>query len=59
MPKSIDEYLYRIALSTRGGKWIKATSLYQDDIDADLGTDIVRIMEQTGQPVPDFLMTPN
>lgn len=56
LPKSIDDYVHRIGRTGRVGNCGKATSFYQEDEDVTLCPDLVRILEQAGQPVPDFLM---
>lgn len=57
MPKEIDEYVHRIGRTGRLGNRGLATSFYDDSgKDAHLAPDLVRILEQAGQEVPDFLV---
>ncbi|XP_055386745.1 ATP-dependent RNA helicase vasa isoform X2 [Condylostylus longicornis] len=55
LPKSIDEYVHRIGRTGRVGNKGKATSFFDADHDAALAPDLVKILEQANQEVPDFL----
>ncbi|XP_012281400.1 ATP-dependent RNA helicase vasa [Orussus abietinus] len=55
MPKEIDEYVHRIGRTGRVGNRGKATSFYSPDDDGAISDDLVKILRQAGQPVPEFL----
>lgn len=55
MPKSIDEYVHRIGRTGRVGNRGRATSFFDPEVDAAVAGDLKKILEQAGQPVPDFL----
>lgn len=55
LPKSIDEYVHRIGRTGRVGNRGKATSFFDSATDIPLTGDLVRILKQAGQPVPDWL----
>ncbi|XP_053686042.1 ATP-dependent RNA helicase vasa-like [Sabethes cyaneus] len=55
LPKSIDDYVHRIGRTGRVGNKGKATSFYDPEMDSALGPDLVRILTQADQEVPDFL----
>lgn len=55
MPKSIDEYVHRIGRTGRVGNRGKATSFFDSNTDMPLTSDLVKILKQAGQPVPDWL----
>lgn len=57
LPKSIDDYVHRIGRTGRVGNSGKATSLYEAEQDSALCADLVRILKQAEQEVPDFLMS--
>lgn len=57
LPKGIDDYVHRIGRTGRVGNRGKATSLFEPSEDQPLAADLVRILEQAKQPVPDFLKT--
>ena len=59
MPKAIDEYVHRIGRTGRVGNRGRATSFFDPDDDAPLRSDLIRILKQAGQPVPDWLMGGN
>ncbi|CAL7945638.1 unnamed protein product [Xylocopa violacea] len=59
MPKGIDEYVHRIGRTGRVGNRGRATSFFDPEEDAHLRGDLVRILKQAGQPVPDWLMGGN
>lgn len=55
MPTSIDEYVHRIGRTGRVGNKGKATSFYDEENNAAIASDLVKILEQAGQEVPSFL----
>ncbi|RLU25948.1 hypothetical protein DMN91_002111 [Ooceraea biroi] len=57
MPKTIDEYVHRIGRTGRVGNRGKATSFFDPDGDMPLTGDLVKILKQAGQPVPDWLLS--
>ncbi|XP_012146246.1 ATP-dependent RNA helicase vasa [Megachile rotundata] len=59
MPKGIDEYVHRIGRTGRVGNRGRATSFFDPEDDAPLRGDLVRILKQAGQPVPDWLTCGN
>ncbi|XP_026463802.1 ATP-dependent RNA helicase vasa-like [Ctenocephalides felis] len=59
LPKSIDEYVHRIGRTGRVGNKGKATSFYDHQQDEPLAADLVRILTDAGQPIPEFLQNIN
>lgn len=55
LPKSIDEYVHRIGRTGRVGNRGKATSFYDSEIDSPLAPQLVKILQQAGQEVPEWL----
>ncbi|KAG5324307.1 VASA1 helicase, partial [Pseudoatta argentina] len=55
LPKTIDEYVHRIGRTGRVGNRGKATSFFDSSTDMPLTDDLVKILKQAGQPVPDWL----
>ena len=55
MPKDIQEYVHRIGRTGRVGNKGKATTFYDPENDASIAGEIVRILTQAEQPIPDFL----
>ncbi|XP_050072463.1 ATP-dependent RNA helicase vasa [Anopheles maculipalpis] len=55
LPKSIDDYVHRIGRTGRVGNKGRATSFYDPEADQAMASDLVKILTQAGQPVPDFL----
>lgn len=55
LPKEIDEYIHRIGRTGRVGNKGKATSFFDPRYDEKLQGDLVRILTQAGQEVPDWL----
>lgn len=55
LPKSIDDYVHRIGRTGRVGNKGRATSFYDMEADAAIAPDLVKILTQAGQQVPDFL----
>ncbi|KAI5296682.1 hypothetical protein KEM52_000006 [Ascosphaera acerosa] len=51
----IDEYIHRIGRTARIGNVGMATSFYNHDRNADIGPEIVKILLECNQEVPDFL----
>ncbi|KAI4498738.1 hypothetical protein M0802_006205 [Mischocyttarus mexicanus] len=56
MPKGIDEYVHRIGRTGRVGNRGKATSFFDPDTDTPLVSDLIKILKQANQPIPDWLM---
>ncbi|KAK1127173.1 hypothetical protein K0M31_003722 [Melipona bicolor] len=59
LPKGIDEYVHRIGRTGRVGNRGRATSFFDPEDDAPLRGDLVRILKQAGQPVPNWMMGGN
>ncbi|XP_076637996.1 ATP-dependent RNA helicase vasa [Colletes latitarsis] len=59
LPKGIDEYVHRIGRTGRVGNRGRATSFFDPEDDAPLKSDLVRILKQASQPVPDWLISGN
>lgn len=55
LPKSIEDYVHRIGRTGRVGNRGKATSFFSLDQDSDIKDDLVRILTQANQEVPEFL----
>lgn len=55
LPKGIDDYVHRIGRTGRVGNRGKATSFFEPNEDQPLAADLVRILKQAKQPVPEFL----
>lgn len=55
MPSSIDEYVHRIGRTGRVGNNGRATSFFDPDNDSNIASDLVRILKDAGQEVPEFL----
>uniref|UniRef100_A0A182NTB4 RNA helicase n=1 Tax=Anopheles dirus TaxID=7168 RepID=A0A182NTB4_9DIPT len=55
LPKSIDDYVHRIGRTGRVGNKGRATSFYDPEADRAIAGDLVKILTQAGQTVPDFL----
>lgn len=55
MPKSVDEYVHRIGRTGRVGNRGRATSFYDEEQDSAISGDLVKILTQANQPIPDFL----
>lgn len=55
MPKTVDEYVHRIGRTGRVGNRGKATSFYDEEQDNAISGDLLKILTQAGQPIPDFL----
>ncbi|KAL2219236.1 DEAD/DEAH box RNA helicase [Thermoascus aurantiacus ATCC 26904] len=51
----IDEYIHRIGRTARIGNEGLATSFYNHDKDKDIAPDLVKILMECNQPIPDFL----
>ncbi|KAI5300452.1 hypothetical protein KEM55_007259 [Ascosphaera atra] len=52
---SIDEYIHRIGRTARIGNKGLATSFYNHDRNSDIAHDLVKILLECGQDIPDFL----
>ncbi|XP_076245897.1 ATP-dependent RNA helicase vasa [Calliopsis andreniformis] len=59
LPKSIDEYVHRIGRTGRVGNRGRATSFFDSEDDGPLRGDLIRILKQAGQNIPDWLMGGN
>lgn len=59
LPKGIDEYVHRIGRTGRVGNRGRATSFFDPEEDAPLRGDLVRILKQANQSVPDWMMGGN
>ncbi|KAK7101265.1 hypothetical protein V1264_024070 [Littorina saxatilis] len=55
LPTDIDEYVHRIGRTGRCGNLGKATSFYSQDTDFALASDLVKILSESRQIVPDWL----
>lgn len=55
LPKGIDDYVHRIGRTGRVGNRGKATSFFEQEQDGQLAGDLMRILQQANQEVPDFL----
>lgn len=55
LPSEIDEYIHRIGRTGRVGNKGKATSFYDADIDGRIKDDLIKILSQANQPIPDWL----
>lgn len=55
LPQDIDEYVHRIGRTGRCGNLGKATSFYSHDSDASLAANLVKILAEARQTVPDWL----
>ncbi|XP_043583700.1 ATP-dependent RNA helicase vasa [Bombus pyrosoma] len=59
LPKGIDEYVHRIGRTGRVGNRGRATSFFEPEDDAPLREDLIKILKQAEQPVPDCLTDAN
>merc|ERR1719402_583599 len=57
MPEDVDEYVHRIGRTGRVGNTGKASSFYDGDEDSGVAGDIVKILADCGQTVPDWLVS--
>lgn len=55
LPKAIDDYVHRIGRTGRVGNTGKAISFYDSERDSGLAADLVKILADAQQEVPDFL----
>jgi len=55
LPKSIDGYVHRIGRTGRVGNTGKATSFFDPSENSDLAADLVKILSECQQEVPDYL----
>ncbi|XP_035783109.1 ATP-dependent RNA helicase vasa-like [Anopheles albimanus] len=55
LPKNIDDYVHRIGRTGRVGNKGRATSFYDPTADSAIAGDLVKILQQANQTVPDFL----
>ncbi|KAL5278730.1 DDX4 family protein [Megaselia abdita] len=54
LPSSIDEYVHRIGRTGRVGNRGKATSFFDPENNQAVINDLVKILTQAGQPIPEF-----
>lgn len=54
-PKQIEDYIHRIGRTGRAGKTGRTISYLQEGEDNRLGDDLVRLMQESNQPVPNEL----
>lgn len=57
LPKQIDDYVHRIGRTGRVGNKGKATSFYDPEQDYGLAPDLIKILKDAKQEVPEFLGT--
>ncbi|KAK3888005.1 hypothetical protein Pcinc_007917 [Petrolisthes cinctipes] len=57
LPKSVDEYVHRIGRTGRVGNAGKAMSFYDPEADSVLAKNLVKILNDASQEVPDWLMS--
>ncbi|XP_076059870.1 putative ATP-dependent RNA helicase vasa-like isoform X2 [Oratosquilla oratoria] len=57
LPKSVDEYVHRIGRTGRVGNLGVSISFYDEGADAPLAKDLVKILSEASQEVPDWLMS--
>lgn len=55
LPKEVEEYVHRIGRTGRVGNAGKATSFYDSDHDNGIAADLVKMLTEAKQPVPEFL----
>lgn len=55
LPKSIDEYVHRIGRTGRVGNRGRATSFFDGDQDGSLAADLIKILQQANQDIPEWL----
>ncbi|CAG5120279.1 unnamed protein product [Candidula unifasciata] len=56
LPSSIDEYVHRIGRTGRCGNLGKATSFFTAETDQPMTANLVRILKEACQPIPDWLV---
>ncbi|XP_069172397.1 probable ATP-dependent RNA helicase vasa-like isoform X2 [Procambarus clarkii] len=56
LPKTIDEYVHRIGRTGRVGNRGYAISFFNEDEDKPIAKDLVKILDEASQEVPDWLM---
>ncbi|KAK4305821.1 hypothetical protein Pmani_022314 [Petrolisthes manimaculis] len=57
LPKSVDEYVHRIGRTGRVGNAGKALSFYDPETDSVLAKNLVKILSDANQEVPDWMMS--
>mmetsp|Transcript_32878 Transcript_32878/g.51603 ORF Transcript_32878/g.51603 Transcript_32878/m.51603 type:complete len:419 (+) Transcript_32878:113-1369(+) len=55
LPTSIDDYVHRIGRTGRAGNIGKALSFFNDDTNFMIGQDLLKLLAENGQKIPDFL----
>lgn len=55
LPKNIEDYVHRIGRTGRVGNRGKSTSFYDPEANSELAGDIVKILKDASQPIPEFL----
>ena len=55
LPKSIDEYVHRIGRTGRVGNTGRASSFYDPEEDSYLAKDLVKVLVESEQEVPEWL----
>jgi len=55
LPQNVDDYVHRIGRTGRAGNVGAALSFFNDDTNNMIGADLVKLLSQNGQEVPDFL----
>ena len=56
LPGNIEEYIHRIGRTGRAGKSGTAISFYQPDTDRGMAVKLVRVMQESGQEMPEWLL---
>jgi len=57
LPKEVDEYVHRIGRTGRVGNLGRAISFFDEEKDAPIAKDLVKILNDAGQVVDEWLMT--
>ena len=55
LPKSMDEYVHRIGRTGRVGNMGRASSFYDPEDDAQMAANLVKVLVESKQEVPDWL----
>nr|XP_033340101.1 ATP-dependent RNA helicase vasa [Megalopta genalis] len=59
LPKTVDEYVHRIGRTGRVGNRGRSTSFFDADQDEPIRNDLVRILKQANQPIPEWMISGN